>query len=315
MSSHHPTFTGDFRKFFVKGLAILLPTVLTIALLLYVIFFIYNRIAGPINAGVRWSVIAVAPRIAGDERMPAWYEVSRAQIDEAMSTYRPKPRSEEAAIERIRTDAFRAYWNQHWSLEAIGFIIAVVLVYLAGVLVGNFIGRRIYARVEKLFLKVPMVRQVYPSVKQVTDFVLGDNDKKQALPSNRVVLVEYPRKGIWTVGLMTGETMNAIEHVIGERCVTIFIPSSPTPFTGYTITVPAKEVYELPISMDETIRFVVSGGVLIPERQRPETPPVINRQEMRREDGLPAPDLADQPQDATMEDHDGPGDDHQRASA
>ncbi len=314
MANHQPTFMGDFRKFFVKGLAILLPTVLTIALLLYVVFFIHTRIAGPINAGVRWTVLEAGPRVVGEQGMPGWYRVSEEDVAERMAA-KPRPANEAAARAQLRAEAFRTYWNRHWYLEAIGFIIALVLVYLAGVLVGNYLGRRIYARVEQVFLKVPMVRQVYPSVKQVTDFLLGDEEKKKAMPSNRVVLVEYPRKGIWTVGLMTGETMNAIEHIIGDRCVTIFIPSSPTPFTGYTITVPAKEVYELPISMDETIRFVVSGGVLIPDRQRPETPPQINRQEMRHDPRLGEGDLADGDEHATMEGSRDPGDAPRRESA
>jgi uncharacterized membrane protein len=82
-----------------------------------------------------------------------------------------------------------------------------------------------------------------------------------------VVIVEYPRKGIWSLGLMTGETMRVIEAVAGVECVTVFIPSSPTPFTGYTLTVPRDSVIELPISLDEALRFVVSGGVLVPPSQ------------------------------------------------
>jgi len=300
------TFMGDFRKFFAKGLAILLPTLLTIALIAYVFSFLSNKIAKPINAGVRWAVVTAGPIAVGEEGMPGWYQVSAEDIQTAMTTRRPRPSSEQAARETLRAEAFRSYWNAHWYLEAIGFIVAIVLVYLAGILLGNFLGRRIYARFEKLLLKIPGVKQVYPSVKQVTDFILGDEAKKQALPSNRVVLIEYPRKGVWTVGLMTGETMNAIEHIVGERCVTIFIPSSPTPFTGYTITVPAKEVYELPVNMDDTIRFVVSGGVLIPEHQRPATPAEINRQEMKRHAALGPSDLADGDKVAMMGDRDDP---------
>jgi uncharacterized membrane protein len=80
------------------------------------------------------------------------------------------------------------------------------------------------------------------------------------------VTVEYPRKGIWAVGLVTGGTMRSIEHESGDA-LTIFIPSSPTPFTGYTITVPRGEVHELPISIDEALRFTISGGVLVPPHE------------------------------------------------
>jgi hypothetical protein len=82
-----------------------------------------------------------------------------------------------------------------------------------------------------------------------------------------VVLVQYPRKGIWTIGLHTGGAIRKIDDMIGE-CVTVFIPSSPTPFTGYTIIVPKEDVIDAPLTIDEALRFVVSGGVLVPEHQK-----------------------------------------------
>jgi len=83
---------------------------------------------------------------------------------------------------------------------------------------------------------------------------------------NRVVTVEYPRKGIWAVGFITGGPMKSIAKRSGDS-VTVFVPSSPTPFTGYTITVPREEVFDLPISVEEAIRFAVTAGVLIPDHQ------------------------------------------------
>ena len=110
---------------------------------------------------------------------------------------------------------------------------------------------------------MPIFKQVYPYVKQVVDFLFSDD---KPIQFNRVVVVEYPRQGVWSVGLVTGSTMKSIEESSGDA-ITIFIPSSPTPFTGYTITVPRSEVRELPISIDEALRFTISGGVLVPPHE------------------------------------------------
>jgi len=109
---------------------------------------------------------------------------------------------------------------------------------------------------------------VYPYVKQVTDFLVGDTTGQ--IQFNRVVAVQYPRKGLWSVGLVTGDTMGRIEARAERKCITVFMPSSPTPFTGYVITVPVEDTIELAISIDEALRFTVSGGVILPGAANPE---------------------------------------------
>lgn len=270
------TFMGDFRNFFLRGLAILLPTLLTVGILLWAWGFLSKNIAEPINRGVRTTFIWAAPRVIGEQNMPGWYQVSEEELTAARRAAGSLRLSDAELLRRVRREGLRDYWDTAYFglLDLIGVVVAVVMVYLAGVLVGNLIGRRAYAKVESWLVRIPLVKQVYPNVKQVTDFLVGGGEGKKAIQSGSVCLVEYPRKGIWTVGLMTGETLKAIEHIAGEPCVTVFIPSSPTPFTGYTITVAAREVYALPLSMDETIRFVVSGGVLVPENQRGGVPQI-----------------------------------------
>ncbi|MCA9299512.1 MAG: DUF502 domain-containing protein, partial [Phycisphaerales bacterium] len=78
---------------------------------------------------------------------------------------------------------------------------------------------------------------------------------------------EYPRKGIWTVGLVTGTSMRRIKDEAGAPCLSVFVPSTPTPFTGFTVTVRTEDTIDLPISVDEAIRFFITGGVLVPEHQ------------------------------------------------
>jgi uncharacterized membrane protein len=116
---------------------------------------------------------------------------------------------------------------------------------------------------EALIRRVPGFKQVYPHVKQLVDMVMGD----KPMAFKRVVLVEYPSKGIWSLGLVTSGSLRTLSDRLGGPCVAIFIPSTPAPFTGFTISVPEREVIDVPLSVDEALRFIITGGVLIPERQ------------------------------------------------
>ncbi|RMH24527.1 MAG: DUF502 domain-containing protein [Planctomycetota bacterium] len=263
------TFGGDFRVFFIKGLAILLPSVLTLWIVVQLFLFVQTRVAEPINVGIRFAVIQLAPKILPASQQPEWFVVTDEQVqrlkdERARLAQRPVP---EAVLRaQIRERNLKEFWDEHWYLRGIGLLVAVVLIYLAGRFLGGYIGRRVYGRLERFFARLPVVKQVYPHVKQVVEFLFGERDR---IKFNRVVLVEYPRRGIWTVGLMTGDSMRAIEGVARHECVTVFIPSSPTPFTGYTITVKREDALDLPITVEEALRFVVTGGVLVPESQTP----------------------------------------------
>ena len=118
---------------------------------------------------------------------------------------------------------------------------------------------------------MPLVGRVYPAFKQITDFIFGD-DSEEKLSFNRVVAVEYPRKGLWSVGMVTGNTLRTIQDAAGRDCLTVFIPSSPTPFTGYVITAPVDDTVELPITVEDALKFAVSGGVVVPPAELIDTP-------------------------------------------
>jgi uncharacterized membrane protein len=148
-------------------------------------------------------------------------------------------------------------------MNLLGLLVAAVVVYISGRLVGGWLGRAAYRRIEKIMVAVPVIRKVYPYIKQLVDFLINDNE---APKFSSVVAVQYPRKGIWSVGFLTGPTLQTLENEAPDS-VTIFIPSSPTPFTGYTITVPRKDTLDLPLTVEEAIRFSVSGGVLVPDHE------------------------------------------------
>ncbi len=273
MSKHHKGFLADFRIFFLRGLGILLPSIVTLGILFWAFGLLRDRVAAPMNAAVRQTVIFTAPKVLSDSSLPVWFSVPDGKVEEVRSEREREGLSiltSEAIRKEVRSHNLAEYWQKRWYLEAIGFVVALTIVYLAGVLLGGIIGRRIYSALEDFFVRLPVIKQVYPNVKQITEFLIGSKSGPMADEAERskVVAVEYPRKGIWTIGLLTGDTLHDLETAAGEPCVTVFIPSSPTPFTGYTITVPKKDIQELSLTLDEVIRFTVSGGVLVPDRER-----------------------------------------------
>ena len=187
--------------------------------------------------------------------------LNRAAAEQEISITDEK--SMQALTIELRTESVEAWWDTHRWMNLLGLLVAAVIVYISGRLVGGWLGRAAYRRIEKIMVAVPVIRKVYPYIKQLVDFLINDND---APKFSSVVAVQYPRKGIWSVGFLTGPTLQTLEEE-APNSVTIFIPSSPTPFTGYTITVPRKDTLDLPLTVEEAIRFSVSGGVLVPDNQ------------------------------------------------
>ena len=241
------TFSADFKRFFLRGLVVLLPTVLTLWIVFKAYQFVDHQIAKPINAGLQLAVVKAA----------RLWEPLQKQFGSA-----------DAIAGNVE-----AWWNDRWYMRFIGLIVAIVAVYIVGRLLGGFFGRQIYRKIETVITTLPIFKQVYPHVKQIVDFLFSD-DKRTKF--NRVVMVQYPRKGVWSIGFLTGNTLRSIADRAGDA-VTVFIPSSPTPFTGYTITVPRCEALEVPISVDEALRFTISGGVLVPSHQviEPQDTPAV----------------------------------------
>ncbi len=269
-----PGFWSDFRKFFGRGLAILLPTVLTLWLLWQAAMFVFAAVAEPINRGIRLGTMRVMPDLfapeAGPRRwynieQPQWWHVSPTAIDRYQGARQARglePLGEPIAARDIRRERFRELWGQHWYLEGTGLVVAIVLIYFAGLLVTNFLGRKFYSYFERSISKVPVFKQVYPHVKQVVDMVMGD----KPMAFKRVVMVQYPRAGIWTLGFVTsGGFREARRTSTNEDVITVFIPSTPTPFTGWVINLSARDVIDMDITIDQALRFVITGGMLTPD--------------------------------------------------
>lgn len=140
----------------------------------------------------------------------------------------------------------------------------VTLLYLFGKFIAAGMGRMFWNGVEALIHRLPVIRNVYSSVKQVTDFVFSERE----IEYTRVVAVQYPRKGVWSIGFVTGESMIDIRSAANEAVLSVLMPTSPMPATGFTITVRKSETIDLNITIDQAIQFVVSCGVVVPAQQQ-----------------------------------------------
>lgn len=177
------------------------------------------------------------------------------------------------------------FWGV-WHLSALALALTVVLLYFIGRLVTARLGAWAVHKVETVFLsRLPVVRNVYSSVKQVTDFLLTEREVEY----RRVVAIEYPRRGIWSLGLVTGDSMLGIVAATGEPMVSVLIPSSPMPVTGYTMNVPRSELIDLNISIDQAFQFCISCGVLVPPNQT--VTPELLQEALRKR--LPSAALSD----------------------
>jgi len=144
--------------------------------------------------------------------------------------------------------------------DVLAVVGAVALAGLAGALVGSFFGRRLLSGLQNLLLKVPLIRGIYPPVKQITDFFF--DEKKPAFHS--VVAIPFPSREVYSVGFVTGQGMRSLNAARGEELVQVFVPFSPAPVTGYVVFVPRRDIIELPMTVEEAMKLLVSGGVIIP---------------------------------------------------
>lgn len=247
----------------MRGLAIVMPSVLTIWLLTAGYVFVDDKIAEPINQGVRNLILIFTNH---PEVTPLQQKAFKDSMEAKARADLPGGPESVQAKERVhyltRKDALLKWWRQSpYPLDVMGVIIAILLIYLAGGLLGSFIGRQLYHRGEKLLTRVPLIRSVYPSIKQLTDFFFGERDATTQF--KRVVAVQYQRPGIWSIGLVTGESVPTIDREQGQRCIPVFMPSSPT-MTGVLAYVPEEEILDLPLTIEQALRVIISGGVVMP---------------------------------------------------
>lgn len=139
-----------------------------------------------------------------------------------------------------------------------GAVLTILLTLMVGIIATNVIGRRLIAFGERVLARIPVVRAIYVSVKQLLEaFTVSNRAGFQ-----RVVLVEHPRPGLWAIGFVTSRGATALGESLGRSVTTVFIPTAPNPTSGFLVVVPDEEVIPLSISIEEAFKAIVSGGIV-----------------------------------------------------
>ena len=160
-----------------------------------------------------------------------------------------------------------------FGIPGLGLIIAFVLLTLIGWMAAGAVGR-IWIRItEHLLARMPVIRSVYSATKQIFETVL----RQQSTAFRQVVLFEYPRRGSWALGFITGKTLGEVQNLTADEVVNVFLPTTPNPTSGYLLFIPRKELIVLSMSVEEGIKMVVSGGIVTPEDHRSEDERKIKR--------------------------------------
>ncbi len=160
-----------------------------------------------------------------------------------------------------------------FNIPGLGIALSVLVVFATGIVFANFLGRRLVAFWEALLARIPLVRTVYTAVKQVTETLFSSSSQS----FRQVLLVEYPRRGIWSIGFQTNTGLGEVQEKTGEEVVAVFVPTTPNPTSGFVLMIPRKEVVELEMSVDEGLKMIVSMGVVVPTWRKGEPPPVASQ--------------------------------------
>jgi len=171
----------------------------------------------------------------------------------------PHPKTADQIYNRYIEIKYLPWYITIPSLTALLFLI----LYLLGKFIAAGLGRLSWGVFERVVHRLPLVRVVYSSVKQITDFLFSERD----IEYTRVVAIEYPRKGIFSLGFVTGESMLDIRSAANEPVLSVLMPTSPMPMTGFTVTIRQSETVDLDITVDQAIQFIVSCGVVVPPQQ------------------------------------------------
>ena len=283
---------APFRKATLRGLGLILPPLLTIVFFIWVWGIVESYVIKPVDELLQTTVVWIVQDIRPDAEIQAqidranenrmtqqdgrrtfvaddgtpvtqignqWIPVSVVERVDRLPGITPPATAEEYYYQFVRV----RYLKKHLVVPAT-IAIFIAILYLLGKFLAAGLGRFIWHQIESLINQLPIIRNVYSSVKQITDFAFSETE----FQFTRVVAVEYPRKGIWSMGFVTGEGFANIRDAAGEPMLTVLMPTSPMPATGFTISVPKSETIDLNISIDQAIQFCVSCGVVVPEAQR-----------------------------------------------
>lgn len=284
-----PMKPDGLAAFFFRGVVTLLPVVLTVVIFGLLFQMVNRYVTGPINAAIYWSlerntlgwealdllgIDPLATEYLAPELLPVDLQTlantspegfSDARFRDALVVHRHDHLGffrdpDDLAIrqDRLRDDVKK---RVH---PLIGVLLSLLLVLWLGWLVGGFVGRRLMQHVDRTMTLIPIVKSVYPYSKQLVEFFF----EKKKIEFDTVVAVPYPTEGLWALAFVTNGSMRTLDEQTGKELVCVFLPTSPMPMTGYTMFVDVERIITLPISIDEAVRVVMTGGVLLPPQER-----------------------------------------------
>jgi uncharacterized membrane protein len=278
------------RRAVFRGLAVILPPLLTVLVFLWAWNMIDVYILRPSEqmaaTVVGWSIRdvksgvpdgAVVHRNQPDGPVTS-FEYNGTKYVPAGSTTRWIPKTVQARVDADPPEDSpppntpKGYYDRYVKLEYLRrertvplFLALFVLVlYATGKLMAAGVGRFVWRTGERMVHRMPVVRNVYSAAKQITDSIFSE----QEVQFLRVVAVEYPRKGLWTIAFVTGEGFKDLRDAAGEPILSLLVPTSPMPATGFTCTVLQRDTIDLDITVDQAVQFIVSCGVVIPPHQQ-----------------------------------------------
>lgn len=159
-----------------------------------------------------------------------------------------------------------------FDIPGAGAAVTLGILLLTGMVATNFLGQKLVGFGEKILARIPVVSSVYNSVKQVSDTLFSDSG--QAF--RKALLIEYPRAGCWTIGFMTGTPGPDVQaHLPGQHLVSVYVPTTPNPTSGFFLMLPESSIIELEMTVDEALKYIISMGVVAPVA-KPEHPPLVS---------------------------------------
>ena len=181
-------------------------------------------------------------------------------------------RAIDEAVTALIPPAYNPNTYLPFDIPGIGLLLLMVALTLVGFLTANYLGRLLVRTGEKIVGRMPVVRGLYSAVKQIFESVL----KSQAKSFSEVVLVEFPRKGMWTLGLVIGETYGEVLEKTGQKMHNVYLPTTPNPTSGYLVFLPRAEMIHLDMKVEDCLKMIISGGIVTPpyrsQGPKPERP-------------------------------------------
>jgi uncharacterized membrane protein len=157
-----------------------------------------------------------------------------------------------------------------FEIPGLGLILSLLLVLGTGALAANYFGNRFIKWAESVLNRIPVVRSVYSAFKKMTETVLSNT----STAFRKVVLIEYPRRGLWQIAFITGDPVGEVQDKTDKDVISVFVPTTPNPTSGWIVMIPKADVIELEMSVEEGMKFVISLGVVPPVRRvRPPVAP------------------------------------------